>query len=511
MDSTRTDKAAYILITLYVVFLVFFGWKFHPIENIHSPENDGYVAKADLIRQGHIPKDPYHPLLYPLLTAGAGSLLDDTFAGGRLVSSLFAGVLILFTYLLSRRYFSRKVGIFAALGLMLNQHIIIEGVHAAGDITFTALTTLVLYLCVGILDHLDYRAVPTLALAFSAAFLVRYQAVLILPIIIIALCYSPSLTVKKRAIALMIFAAAMVLFLMPHFYLSMRMFGSPLYNENWKNLAFRQYGGGDFSYYDRTPFHGWMSVITSSPRAVLLSTAKELMHFIHFGITDLAGGQTAGGLLVAASLFGAYNCLVQPCPRNSLIFSWLAIYIIGITGTYFTWSRYMLPILPLGYILAGSFIFSGAFQGDLAIRKHHIRGSMFIAVILLFMLAGTTLNALSGFIKRHPVKEVETAVALQNEYGSGLRVLGTYPFSGRHVKYWYEELERFHADECGNEIAYYKRLGDIIRRERIDYLIIGKMTLNDRPTSLLSGSGTPSFLSPIIRNEDVTVYKIITR
>ena len=84
------DRAIWILLGVFFAFMLAFGAKYHPIEDVNSAEWDGYVSKADAIRQGTLPHDAFHPLLYPILVAGAGELLDDTFVGARLISSLFA-------------------------------------------------------------------------------------------------------------------------------------------------------------------------------------------------------------------------------------------------------------------------------------------------------------------------------------------------------------------------------------------------------------------------------------
>jgi hypothetical protein len=114
LDS-RLDKVALLLIAAYVLVLFVFGWKVHVIETPGSAEMDGYADKADRIMAGEIPRDPYHPLLYPILSAGAGKLAGSGFAGGRIVSSLCAGLLAFMTYLIGKLCFSRAGGVPLAL------------------------------------------------------------------------------------------------------------------------------------------------------------------------------------------------------------------------------------------------------------------------------------------------------------------------------------------------------------------------------------------------------------
>ena len=503
------DRIAYALILLFTAFLIIFGWKFHPIENIHSPENDRYVDTADQIRGGHIPKDPFRPLLYPIVAAGAGAVLGDTFVGARLTTSLFGGLLALFTYLLGRRCFSRRVGLFAALGVMLNQMVIVEGVHAASDIAFSSLVMFVLLLSLGMDKSLGPRSVLMLALFFSLAYFTRYQAILLLPTVLIAFSAAPGVGARRKLSALFLFAVGASIFLLPHFYLTYRAFGNPFYSENWKNLAFKLYGERDWSYYEHVPFDGWLSVIMSAPGAVAISAIREITRFVYSGVISLGGGGPAGALFAAAFLFGIYIFLTPLSRANLVILSFLLVYTVGVAATYETWARYMLPILPLGYILAGSFIFSDAFGGCFRLRKYRIQRAVPVAAVFLAALCCTSVKALPGFIESHPVKEVEAGIMLQKRYGSDLRVLGTFPFVGRHVKYWYDELERVHADERGNKAAYYNRLRKVLAEERVDYVIIGRLTIRDRPGELLTGAGVPPFLSLISRNGDTAVYRVV--
>ena len=63
-NETRLDRIALIIAVLFILFLIFWGWKYHPIETF-GPEIDHYVEFADSLRQGVIPKHDPHLALHP--------------------------------------------------------------------------------------------------------------------------------------------------------------------------------------------------------------------------------------------------------------------------------------------------------------------------------------------------------------------------------------------------------------------------------------------------------------
>ena len=80
----------------YWLALLLFGWLGHPIPAIGA-ELDGYVAAADLILAGHLPRDPFRPMLFPMLTAGIGWVIGDVFVATKMISSTAAAACVLAT------------------------------------------------------------------------------------------------------------------------------------------------------------------------------------------------------------------------------------------------------------------------------------------------------------------------------------------------------------------------------------------------------------------------------
>ena len=56
------------------------GWLYHSIKVVWSVESDTGADKAEWLLRGQLFEDPYHPLLYPIVTAVIGAFVGDVFA-----------------------------------------------------------------------------------------------------------------------------------------------------------------------------------------------------------------------------------------------------------------------------------------------------------------------------------------------------------------------------------------------------------------------------------------------
>src|SRR5262249_27772415 len=67
--------------------LALYGQRVHWVEEAGTAERDGYVGQAELLLAGSLPRDPYRPLLYPLLVAAVAPLAGGAFIAARLLSN----------------------------------------------------------------------------------------------------------------------------------------------------------------------------------------------------------------------------------------------------------------------------------------------------------------------------------------------------------------------------------------------------------------------------------------
>ncbi len=507
----KLDRIALLLAAIYVLALCIAGWKIHVIETPNSAEMDGYAAKAELILAGEVPRDPYQPLLYPILSAAVGAIAGGAFAGARIVSALGAGLMLSMTYLAGKRAFGREAAFFAFLALMLNHNVVIMGMEAATDMTFAGLSLAMLFLCLRLCsDSGGYRNAAALGLGFALALFTRYSGFFLLPAVFVALATCPKeAPARRRFISSAIFAAAALAALVPHFILTERAFGTPWYSESWRNLAMKMHGGYDWRYFRDASLEDLRAAVASSPGRLMSSFFRELIRFFSRTLPELGGGGIAGFLFTAAALAGLMLAVRKPDREKGLAICYAAFY--AALGCFFFYSgpRLMLPLLPVGYLFAGALIFSPPLAAaSLRVAARRVPISRAVAMLILLSLAPGGARHLRAFARAHPIEELEAARFIERTYGHELVVLGTFPFMQRYVGYRYAELATPGGD-TDDRASYF----DSLRRETeaagADYVVVGKLFLKSRPPELLDADAAPSFLEPVHRGDNVVVYRVL--
>jgi hypothetical protein len=300
-----------------------------------------------------------------------------------------------------------------------------------------------------------------------------------------------------------------VIFLLPHFFLSVKQFGSPFYNENWKNLAFKLYSAQDWSYFERVPFDGYISVIVSSPLRLLYSTLKEIVRFFDSVLYFAGGKGLAGGMFAAGTVGGLYRMVFVLDRKKILLLIYLMACVFLTAFLFISGVRFVLPILPILYLLCGDFILHETFNGSLRLGRMTMKRTTPIVILFFAFLLLATVRHMGFYINAHPLGELEAARFLQRNYGSEIAVCGTFPFMDRYVTYDYNELEDALPSEVDDETLYYKRLESLLLDKSIDFIIIGRLTLERRPPGLLSMKHLPTFLKTEFHNDEAVVYKVV--
>jgi hypothetical protein len=489
------DRTAWILIGLFTAFMLWFGAAHHPIEEVNSGEWDNYVAQIDRVRNGELPTDPYRPALYPIASAATGALLGDSFAGARTVSSLFAALFVLSAFLVGRRLMSSTVGLFAATAMMLNHNVIRFGVHATTDMMFAGLAGMMVFAALRVSSNARFADIIHLALWFAMSYFTRYTAVGLLPLAAITIVAGRS---GRRALpGLLVFALASVVFLLPHFVLTWKAFGDPLHNENWRNLAFKLYGNWDWTYLAGNPFDGTWSVIAHDPVRFLSSAARETAKFGALTLGHLGGYWLAGWLFTAFSLAGIYVAARRPTRHRLVLLAFIAGYVLVICTFFYTSPRFMLPVIPACYVLAGCWLV-------VASTPRRRIAALSTALVFLVITAVATAREIPGFIDSHPLEELRAIERLEHEYGTGIAVLGTAPYFQRHLACEYRVLkfrERVSTDD--EFVAQLQR-----HAQDADFVVIGRLTGRGVPAMLVDATATPSFLEVVEANSAVAVYRV---
>lgn len=504
------DRLACLLIVLYFLFQLLFGALYHPIEATHTAEDDGYMLMALSILDGQLPRDVYHPLLYPILIAITSFITGDAFVAARTISTLSTLILLLLSYLLCRKCFSSEIGIFVIVAELLNISVLTEGVYAAADMTFAALALTTLFGCVCVVQDPQRKHIVFIALAFAAAFFLKNQAISLIPIILLAIYSAHRVGLRLKFFHMIQFFLCGALFLIPHFYLTTLIFHNPIYNENWRNFAFKLYGQGDWSYYNRMPYHGWLSIIRDcSPELLLSSTMKMLKYFFTDTYPILMGNGLIGLVLSIISILGMMIAVGRLTRPRFIILSLFIIQVLFVCILFGPTPRLLLVLIPIGYVFSGVVLFASPLNGLSFYKRFRLK--YFLSAFLLFPLALNAPPQIAWFINNHPYQELKDTLEIEHIYGKEIVVYGTSPSFKRLLRCAYRTLPEPTPDEAVNPGLYYAKIETILSLNNADYVVIGKTSLLNRPTDLLLGNHPPSFLKLLKKDDGASVYRCVKK
>jgi 4-amino-4-deoxy-L-arabinose transferase-like glycosyltransferase len=530
LDLSIHDRIAILLIAIFALMIFIAGAIYHPMPDPQFTERDGFISHADEIRQGRLPRDVFRPLLYPILSAAAGTFFDDSFKGGQFISQVCAVLLLIFSYLLAAKVFNKLVALAVLILLAVHPLVFWNGVYATTEMTFTAFCVITLYFLVSLVEECSKKNLVLTALFFSLAYFTRYTAAALVPVIVtgIILAAAPSKDKKKIAAYVLLFFVLSALFLLPHFIITTINFGSPFYNENYRNIAYKLYGRNDWQMLFKLPFKSLGEVISKDPGKFISSGLKEFSRFL-FSST----GQLAAILPVSPWLFSVLFLLgslslipgLMPMPakkkkhaspivprnRNKarlMIPLFVLSYGLLISITFIANRRISFPVLPFLFMLIAYFIYR-LIAYTPSFKHSPIAG--YILLVVLLVPFGLQVKNLSATMKqiheRLPLAEVQAAVRLQEKYGTGIRVGYTTTFFPRHVDYTCIDLGGT-FDRPRNLNRYFKKLRRFIVKHKIDFIIVGRIGLYRRPKQLLFNKDLPSFLQAIEVTGDYAIYRV---
>ncbi len=518
--SARLDRAsvdAAFAAVLLFVGLALFGARYHWVEEAGTAERDGYVAQAEQIIAGSLPRDPYRPPLYPLLTAVLGRATGDPFAAARWISNLAAALLAWIAWRTGRELGGsvagtvpvpaqgETVGAWAFLATAVHPNLWILGQHTTTDMTFGALAAGALLAGLIYLKRPGPRPAWIAGALVGLAAFTRGNAIFLLPGLLLAfLLAGKPATARLRHLAFAALAA------LPGYAAlwawRFAAFGDPFHDENWKNVAWKLYGYGDWSYLDRVPFHGLGEIATADPLGILKGGFAELWRFAESGLAQFVGTPLHGALFVAAGIW-----LVWRKDRGA---TWLLgagfLFLAAVAFSFFTWGRLLLCLLPA----AGAITFAALFSLTEAAMPN-LRWTLArrlalgaAAALVLSLGAKTALRRLPAFVDRHPYLEIATLRHIERTLPPGARLGGTSPFLGRYLAHPYVAIPDAFGPEVGEPRLYLDHLERLVRAERISYLVLGELDLRDRPRGLLGPEPPASWLVPVERAPGIVVWRV---
>ena len=528
---TRLDRAsaesrrAALAAALLFVWLALFGARYHWVEEAGTAERDGYVAQAEQLIAGNLPKDPFRPPFYPLLVAGLGGAIGDPFAAARLISNLAAAALAWIAWRTGRELGGKvgsglphqkpatestaeTIGAWAFAATAVNPNLWILGQHTTTDMTFGALAAGALLAGLIYLKRPGPQPACVAGALLGLAAFTRGNAIFLLPGLLLAFLLAGR-PFGPRVRHLLYGGLAALPGYVALWAWRLAAFGNPFYDENWKNVAWKLYGYPDWSYLDRVPFHGLGEIVRADSLGILKGGFAELWRFAESGLAQLVGTPVHAALFVAAGIW-----LVWKKDRGA---TWLLgagfMFLAATAFSFFTWGRLLLCLLPAAnaVLLAALFLplsLGGAGSSWPLARKLALG---IAAALVLSLGAKTAFRRLPAFVEHHPYLEMATLRRMERKLPAGTRFAGTSPFLERYLTHPYVAIPDAFGPELREPRLYLERLERLVRSERIAYLVVGVLDLRDRPRSLLGPKPPASWLVPVEQRAGIMVWRAHSR
>jgi 4-amino-4-deoxy-L-arabinose transferase-like glycosyltransferase len=512
-NRSAWDLVACVAIVFFLVTLTWFGAEYHYVEMCYSTEYDRYVEQADQLLQGVLPKDPFHPLFYPLLSAAAGKVLGDTFAGARTISTFAAAGLLSLTYLLGILCFGRKTAALATLALALNSLVFMCGFEAGTDMLFAFLGLGCLLLCVRLQERPVTSVIVGMGICLALAYFTRYAALALIPCVIMALWRAPFPSETRRWVGGAILVVTVVICLVPHFLVNIHLFGNPLHMRQGDNLVRKvRLARPDLVSTAPDTVHP-ARLLIAAPLVVARATLDTTRTWIVDGVAGFIGGNRvflASALFSVALLGGLVVSVVKACHGLSVLLLFAATYFVLICVSMEPLPRLFLPILPVGMLVAVFFLAEGAPSAIGTFKGIPVTVGTAAITLFLVLLPWGAFHAVSDMVPRHPYREVEAAQGLERIAGKHVVVSGTFPFMQRYVGYRYVHLTNDFGNAGPRERhEFFGRLGAALKGQKADYLVVGAPSLGSRPVELLTGKQLPPYLHPELMEEGLSVYRVL--
>ncbi len=446
--ANRSTLGAALAALLFFAALAAFGARFHPVEETGSAERDGFVAQAERVLRGERPDDPFRPPAWPYAIAAASRLVgtgkEAPFVAARLLSNLAAAALAWSAFAFARRLARRPppgddgtlAGGLAFALVAANSATWIDGQHVTTDMPFAALAALALLAALAWTERPGLGAALGAGLAFGGAACIRGNAFLLLPGLLGAWWLGRRAAPGPRrwgelALAALVATALLV----PNWIVRARVFGDPVHDENWKNLAWKLHGYPDWSRFEAlAPGGSFARIVADEPAAVARGMGEELLRLAKSGLAELLGSPVH----LLAALAGAWLCARagadggRRAPASRWLLASLALFTAGVAAAFFAWGRFLLVALPI--VAATTAV--GALSLARSPRARCVATAAVVALIG-WLGAKAVIWRLPWFFENHPIAAVGELRRRDRELAPGAALAGTSPFLGRYLAHDY--------------------------------------------------------------------------
>jgi len=525
-------RAKYFLAAALFVALAIFGQRYHWVEAADTAERDAFVDKAELILHGQFPRDAFRPPLYPLLAAGLAPLVGGTFVAARLISNLAACGLALVAFGLGARLRNQRVGLWSMGLVLVNANVWIFGEQVTTDMLFACFAAGAL---LAGLEYLERPSAPSALAAGVACALgawVRGNAALLVPSLVLAYFLAPRPRPSQRPFGgaqaadnaeadaaswkavgrspahIGLAVAAAVLVLAPLWWLRWRDFGSPLYDENWRNLWWKLHAHSDWSLLERAPRSSFAHIVFHEPAAVVASTLRELAKFAVGGLPDSVGGWWCVPPLVLAAVAS-----IRRRRRDGLYLCFaLGTFTLGVAAVFFTWGRFMLLWIPIAAALSIDECHRLAEKARApGAAKWAISARAACGALVALTVAWTAFWQLPRFVRLHPYAEVAALTPLDRQLQPEDALAGTAPFLQRYFRHRYLPLPDETSVGNMDQDRTWCEVERLFRSAQVKYLAVSDIELRQLPRALL-GEGSapvPPWLELVRKDSRVTLWHVL--
>ena len=396
----------------------------------------GYAEGARLIQHGHIDPSRYGVVGpgYDLVLALAGLAVRNLFVAAELISVVSTvATLLLLSDLVARRA-GPRVGFFAALLYAVNPWVFRFGYIASTDAFSIALQVLTLWL---LLTRRGRRATAAAGLIAAAAFLTRYNAIVLLPTGIIVRWKEAALARRanpegpRASGGALLFGAAFLAPLAPWVLWSMA-HGSSLSLKLYHNIAYEVYARHQGMVWDdyqkklQPQFHSLWDVVRRDPPQFFLRMGLNVFDHLRLDAENLLGWPAAIAVLLGVALALASGTLGAVAPlllAGGLVF-------LSLVPTFYA-ERYSMALLPVYVTLAA--LFFGLPRFALALRSRPV----WIKTVLVAVPVAWSLSKSLGIerqaIAMLPVEVIDAARSLRSMARPGDTVIARKPHLAFHA------------------------------------------------------------------------------
>lgn len=452
-----------LIAAAYLVVAAVVGYQ-HTMPLMTETDGVNYMLRAE---GPFFTIDPFHGPGYPMAIKAAKLLGMGTFAAAKLASVVFGLVLLLVLHRLVATFSNAAQALTASALTVFSPLFLLMSTAIMSDVMGAALALCAIALFV-VPARLTLWHVIAAGICVCAAYLTRYAYAFLLALpLLVWMLRARRWKLRDGLIAIVVFLAAFELFGLPWFmYLKMEK-GSPFWNLNHLNVAFKIFYDAaswrDFP--SETDYAGWWDLFTISPSLFATSwwqTARELPAHLQ----ELLPGS---GLLGIA---GAVVWCVAMTRRKAVFLIASALFFVLVSLVWLK-GRFFLFLLPITatFVAAGFALLPAQVPGVDESRRFGRRIARIplraVAVVLFLIILGVNSNRTIETTRANaPVEYREAGEWIRAHSNGEVSVMAAKPhvafYAGaRHIDFWENGVARMRAVD----------FAELLLRIEPDYLV----------------------------------------